>query len=112
MENQLVPLKDPNTKPLDWPMGRILEVFPVVMVFLDSHCAASATDEQKEKQIMMRFCGEFFYQMKDACEEHLDYRRLNRKYRVLTHLHLSPCSSYRNNLFPPFDFQAIVGVEG
>ncbi|GFW62232.1 uncharacterized protein TNCV_4421211 [Trichonephila clavipes] len=26
MENQL--LKDPNTKPLDWPMGRILEVFP------------------------------------------------------------------------------------
>ncbi|GFW40573.1 uncharacterized protein TNCV_4824091 [Trichonephila clavipes] len=32
MGNQLVPLKDPNTKPLDWPMGRILEVFPVVMV--------------------------------------------------------------------------------
>ncbi|GFT63557.1 integrase catalytic domain-containing protein [Trichonephila clavipes] len=28
MENQLVLLKDPNTKPLDWPMGRILEVFP------------------------------------------------------------------------------------
>ncbi|GFX98642.1 integrase catalytic domain-containing protein [Trichonephila clavipes] len=28
MENQLVPLKDPNTKSLDWPMGRILEVFP------------------------------------------------------------------------------------
>ncbi|GFX98599.1 integrase catalytic domain-containing protein [Trichonephila clavipes] len=28
MENQLVPLKDPNTKPLDWPMGRILVVFP------------------------------------------------------------------------------------
>ncbi|GFX67809.1 uncharacterized protein TNCV_1565101 [Trichonephila clavipes] len=27
-ENQLVLLKDPNTKPLDWPMGRILEVFP------------------------------------------------------------------------------------
>ncbi|GFV93816.1 hypothetical protein TNCV_367151 [Trichonephila clavipes] len=27
MENQLVLLKDPNTKPLDWPMGRILEVF-------------------------------------------------------------------------------------
>ncbi|GFT73303.1 integrase catalytic domain-containing protein [Trichonephila clavipes] len=26
MENQL--LKDPNTKLLDWPMGRILEVFP------------------------------------------------------------------------------------
>ncbi|GFR10933.1 integrase catalytic domain-containing protein [Trichonephila clavata] len=26
--NQLVLLKDPNTKPLDWPMGRILEVFP------------------------------------------------------------------------------------
>ncbi|GFS89674.1 uncharacterized protein TNCV_3787161 [Trichonephila clavipes] len=28
MENQLVLLKDPNTKPLDWPTGRILEVFP------------------------------------------------------------------------------------
>ncbi|GFS51943.1 integrase catalytic domain-containing protein [Trichonephila clavipes] len=28
MENQLVLLKDLNTKPLDWPMGRILEVFP------------------------------------------------------------------------------------
>ncbi|GFV53663.1 uncharacterized protein TNCV_1042701 [Trichonephila clavipes] len=28
MENQLVLLKDPNTKPLDWPMGHILEVFP------------------------------------------------------------------------------------
>ncbi|GFX37631.1 integrase catalytic domain-containing protein [Trichonephila clavipes] len=28
MENQLVLLKDPNTKPLDWPMERILEVFP------------------------------------------------------------------------------------
>ncbi|GFW08769.1 uncharacterized protein TNCV_4299421 [Trichonephila clavipes] len=28
MENQLVLLKDPNTKPLDWPMGRIIEVFP------------------------------------------------------------------------------------
>ncbi|GFU10122.1 integrase catalytic domain-containing protein [Trichonephila clavipes] len=28
MENQLVLLKDRNTKPLDWPMGRILEVFP------------------------------------------------------------------------------------
>ncbi|GFX18780.1 integrase catalytic domain-containing protein [Trichonephila clavipes] len=28
MENQLFLLKDPNTKPLDWPMGRILEVFP------------------------------------------------------------------------------------
>ncbi|GFX40788.1 integrase catalytic domain-containing protein [Trichonephila clavipes] len=28
MENQLVLLKDFNTKPLDWPMGRILEVFP------------------------------------------------------------------------------------
>ncbi|GFW27869.1 integrase catalytic domain-containing protein [Trichonephila clavipes] len=28
MENQLVLLKDPNTKPLHWPMGRILEVFP------------------------------------------------------------------------------------
>ncbi|GFT14719.1 integrase catalytic domain-containing protein [Trichonephila clavipes] len=28
MENQLVLLKDPNTKPLDWPMGRILEVLP------------------------------------------------------------------------------------
>ncbi|GFW33942.1 integrase catalytic domain-containing protein [Trichonephila clavipes] len=28
MENQLVLLKHPNTKPLDWPMGRILEVFP------------------------------------------------------------------------------------
>ncbi|GFT20722.1 uncharacterized protein TNCV_3847681 [Trichonephila clavipes] len=28
MENQLVLLKDPNTKPLDWSMGRILEVFP------------------------------------------------------------------------------------
>ncbi|GFY13539.1 integrase catalytic domain-containing protein [Trichonephila clavipes] len=28
MENQLVHLKDRNTKPLDWPMGRILEVFP------------------------------------------------------------------------------------
>ncbi|GFU84777.1 DUF5641 domain-containing protein [Trichonephila clavipes] len=28
MENQLVLLKDPNTKPLDWPMPRILEVFP------------------------------------------------------------------------------------
>ncbi|GFT01667.1 integrase catalytic domain-containing protein [Trichonephila clavipes] len=28
MENQLVLLKDSNTKPLDWPMGRILEVFP------------------------------------------------------------------------------------
>ncbi|GFY40565.1 integrase catalytic domain-containing protein [Trichonephila inaurata madagascariensis] len=28
IENQLVLLKDPNTKPLDWPMGRILEVFP------------------------------------------------------------------------------------
>ncbi|GFW42596.1 uncharacterized protein TNCV_4257901 [Trichonephila clavipes] len=28
MENQIVLLKDPNTKPLDWPMGRILEVFP------------------------------------------------------------------------------------
>ncbi|GFS71842.1 integrase catalytic domain-containing protein [Trichonephila clavipes] len=27
-ENQLVLLKDPNTKPLDWPMGRIFEVFP------------------------------------------------------------------------------------
>ncbi|GFX28912.1 integrase catalytic domain-containing protein [Trichonephila clavipes] len=27
-ENQLVLLKDPNTKPMDWPMGRILEVFP------------------------------------------------------------------------------------
>ncbi|GFY25481.1 retrovirus-related Pol polyprotein from transposon TNT 1-94 [Trichonephila clavipes] len=27
--NQLVLLKDPNTKPLVWPMGRILEVFPV-----------------------------------------------------------------------------------
>ncbi|GFU73072.1 hypothetical protein TNCV_4310061 [Trichonephila clavipes] len=27
MENQLVLFKDPNTKPLDWPMGRILEVF-------------------------------------------------------------------------------------
>ncbi|GFX07370.1 chimeric ERCC6-PGBD3 protein [Trichonephila clavipes] len=27
MENQLVLLKDLNTKPLDWPMGRILEVF-------------------------------------------------------------------------------------
>ncbi|GFX24078.1 hypothetical protein TNCV_2435711 [Trichonephila clavipes] len=26
--NQLVLLKDSNTKPLDWPMGRILEVFP------------------------------------------------------------------------------------
>ncbi|GFW64709.1 integrase catalytic domain-containing protein [Trichonephila clavipes] len=26
MENQL--LQDPNTKPLDWPMGRILEAFP------------------------------------------------------------------------------------
>ncbi|GFY71790.1 integrase catalytic domain-containing protein [Trichonephila inaurata madagascariensis] len=28
MENQLVLLKDPNTKPLDWPMRRILEIFP------------------------------------------------------------------------------------
>ncbi|GFW08175.1 hypothetical protein TNCV_956061, partial [Trichonephila clavipes] len=28
MENQFVLLKDPSTKPLDWPMGRILEVFP------------------------------------------------------------------------------------
>ncbi|GFY26928.1 uncharacterized protein TNCV_930691 [Trichonephila clavipes] len=28
MENQLVLLKVPNTKPLDWPMGRILEVSP------------------------------------------------------------------------------------
>ncbi|GFY73781.1 integrase catalytic domain-containing protein [Trichonephila inaurata madagascariensis] len=28
MKNQLVLLKDPNTKPLDWPMGRILQVFP------------------------------------------------------------------------------------
>ncbi|GFV29660.1 hypothetical protein TNCV_330261 [Trichonephila clavipes] len=28
MENKLVLLKDPNTKPLNWPMGRILEVFP------------------------------------------------------------------------------------
>ncbi|GFY44778.1 integrase catalytic domain-containing protein [Trichonephila inaurata madagascariensis] len=28
IENQIVLLKDPNTKPLDWPMGRILEVFP------------------------------------------------------------------------------------
>ncbi|GFU96028.1 integrase catalytic domain-containing protein [Trichonephila clavipes] len=28
MENQLVLLKDPNTKLPDWPMGRILEVFP------------------------------------------------------------------------------------
>ncbi|GFW35806.1 integrase catalytic domain-containing protein [Trichonephila clavipes] len=28
MENRLVLLKDPNTKPLDWPMRRILEVFP------------------------------------------------------------------------------------
>ncbi|GFV14629.1 integrase catalytic domain-containing protein [Trichonephila clavipes] len=28
MENELVLLKNPNTKPLDWPMGRILEVFP------------------------------------------------------------------------------------
>ncbi|GFR11840.1 hypothetical protein TNCT_7721, partial [Trichonephila clavata] len=27
--NQLVLLKNPNTKPLDWPMGCILEVFPV-----------------------------------------------------------------------------------
>ncbi|GFW82599.1 hypothetical protein TNCV_3491711 [Trichonephila clavipes] len=28
--------------------------------------------------------------------------------------HLSPCSSYRNNFFPSFDFQAIVitGVDG
>ncbi|GFV02818.1 retrovirus-related Pol polyprotein from transposon TNT 1-94 [Trichonephila clavipes] len=26
-ENQLVLLKDPNTRPLDWPMGRILVVF-------------------------------------------------------------------------------------
>ncbi|GFY08894.1 hypothetical protein TNCV_4660861, partial [Trichonephila clavipes] len=38
MENQLVLLKDPNTKPLDWPMGRILEVFPpVVMVLFLKH---------------------------------------------------------------------------
>ncbi|GFX05258.1 integrase catalytic domain-containing protein [Trichonephila clavipes] len=28
MENQVVLLKNPNTKPLDWAMGRILEVFP------------------------------------------------------------------------------------
>ncbi|GFW26076.1 hypothetical protein TNCV_3308471 [Trichonephila clavipes] len=28
METQLVLLKDTNTKPLDWPRGRILEVFP------------------------------------------------------------------------------------
>ncbi|GFV15771.1 integrase catalytic domain-containing protein [Trichonephila clavipes] len=28
MKNQLVLLKDPNTKTLDWPMERILEVFP------------------------------------------------------------------------------------
>ncbi|GFY17191.1 integrase catalytic domain-containing protein [Trichonephila clavipes] len=34
MENQLVLLKDPNTKPLDWPMGRILEVFPPVVMVL------------------------------------------------------------------------------
>ncbi|GFY37846.1 integrase catalytic domain-containing protein [Trichonephila inaurata madagascariensis] len=27
-ENQLVLLRDPNTKPLDWPMGCILQVFP------------------------------------------------------------------------------------
>ncbi|GFW36983.1 hypothetical protein TNCV_5018811 [Trichonephila clavipes] len=67
MENQLVLLKDPNTKPLDWPMGRILEVFPgsdglvkVVNVKTSTGILKLAITKESGKNIVLRY-GEWMF---------------------------------------------------